>query len=277
MVKTTIYHTYIPQSPLSQFVKFFWSSEGDSLASSQVKLLPIGSIELVINLDYDTIPLFDPSSREQCGSTSSIRLCGIQSQSFIIDNHSQISVMGVRFQPGGSVPFFQIPAKELYNQIISLEELWNFHAEQLRENLLKVPRIKARFLVLERFLFRMMQSQKSHPIIDFALCEFQKSPIPTVNEVTNKIGISNRYFGQLFSDVVGLTPKLFCRIQRLRRLLILLAEKTTVDWSEIALNCGYFDQAHFIHDFRSFAGCCPTTYLKQRGLHPCHILLPNSG
>ncbi|NJL80484.1 MAG: AraC family transcriptional regulator [Richelia sp. RM2_1_2] len=273
MGKTTIYHNYVPQSPLSQFVKFFWSSEGDSLASSQVKLLPIGSMELVINLDSEIIPLFDRTSGERCGSTSSIRICGIQSQSFVIDNHSQISVIGVRFKPGGTVPFFQISTKELHNQVISLEELWNFHAEQLRENLLKAPTIKTRFLVLENFLFRMMQSQESHPIVDFALCEFQKSPIPTVNEVTNKIGISNRYFGQLFSDVVGLTPKLFCRIQRLRRVLILLAEKTTVNWDDIGLSCGYFDQAHFIHDFRSFAGCTPTEYLKQRGLYPCHILL----
>ncbi|NJL61240.1 MAG: helix-turn-helix domain-containing protein [Methylacidiphilales bacterium] len=273
MVKTTIYHSYVPRSPLSQFVKFLWSSEGDRLPTSQVKLLPIGSMELVINLDSDTIPLFDRTSRERCGSTSSMRLCGIQSQSLIIDNHSQISVMGVRFQPGGSVPFFQIPAKELHNQVISLEKLWNSHAEQLRENLLKAPTIKTRFLVLERFLFRMMQPPKPHPIVDFGLREFQKSTIPTVNEVTNKIGISNRYFGQLFSDFVGLTPKSFCRIQRLRLVLLLLAGKTCVNWSEIALNCGYFDQAHFIHDFRSFAGCGSTTYLKQRGSHPCHILL----
>jgi AraC-like DNA-binding protein len=275
MLKTTIYHSYVPQSPLSQLVKFFWSSEGDSLASSQVKLLPIGSMELVINLNSDTIPLFDRTSRERCGSTSSMRLCGIQSQSLIIDNHSQISVMGVHFQPGGSVPFFQISARELHNQVISLGELWNFHAEKLRENLLQAQTIKTRFLVLEHFLLRMMQPHEPHPIVDFALREFQKSSVPMINEVVNKIGISNRYFGQLFCDFVGITPKSFCRIQRLRRVLLLLAGKTCVDWNDIALTSGYFDQAHFIHDFRSFAGSSPTIYLKQRGLYPCHTLLPN--
>lgn len=273
MLKTTIYHSYVPQSPLSQLVKFFWSSEGDSLASSQVKLLPIGSMELVINLNSDTIPLFDSSSREQCSSTSSMRLCGIHSQSFIIDRYSQISVMGVRFQVGGTVPFFPIPPRELHNQVISLGELWNFHAEKLRENLLQAQTIKTRFLVLEHFLLRMMQPHEPHPIVDFALREFQKSSVPTINEVVNKIGISNRYFGQLFCDFVGITPKSFCRIQRLRRILLLLAGKTGADWSDIALTSGYFDQAHFIHDFRSFTACNPTTYLKQRGSYPCHILL----
>ncbi len=117
-----------------------------------LQLLPIGSIELVINLNSDTIPLFDRTSRERCGSTSSMRLCGIHSQSLIIDSHSQISVMGVRFQASGSVPFFPIPPRELHNQVISLGELWNFHAEKLRENLLQAQTIKTRFLVLEHFL-----------------------------------------------------------------------------------------------------------------------------
>ncbi len=273
MGQTMIYHTYIPRPPLSQFVKFLWSSEGNDIPTPMLQLLPIGSMELVINLDADTIPLFDRTSRERCGSTSSMRLCGIHSQSLIIDNHSQISVMGVRFQPGGTVPFFQISPSELHNQVISLGELWNFHAEKLRENLLQASTIKTRFLVLEHFLLRMMQPHEPHPIVDFALREFQKSSVPTVNEVTNKIGISNRYFGQLFCDFVGITPKSFCRIQRLRRVLLLLAGKACVDWNDIALTSGYFDQAHFIHDFRSFTACNPTTYLKQRGSHPCHILL----
>jgi AraC-like DNA-binding protein len=148
----------------------------------------------------------------------------------------------------------------------------------LRENILKAPTIKTRFLVLESFLLKMinrMQLPAQHPIVDFGLREFEKSPTPKIQEVTNQIGIINRYFGQLFSDVVGLTPKLFCRIQRLRRVLFLLVEKTHADWNDVALTCGYFDQAHFIHDFRSFAGCTPTDYLKQRGLHPCHVMLPN--
>jgi AraC-like DNA-binding protein len=96
-----------------------------------------------------------------------------------------------------------------------------------------------------------------------------------VGAVIDKIGLSTRHFNQLFRDQVGLTPKLFCRVQRLRQVLYLLAGKERVDWLDIALKCGYFDQAHFIHDFRTFALCTPTVYLEQRGVHSCHILLPN--
>jgi hypothetical protein len=70
-----IYHTYIPRSPLSQFVAFFWSSEGDDLPQVQVRLLPIGSMEIVINLREDSITLYERHSRAQRGSTSGSRLC----------------------------------------------------------------------------------------------------------------------------------------------------------------------------------------------------------
>ncbi|BAY66780.1 AraC family transcriptional regulator (plasmid) [Calothrix brevissima NIES-22] len=272
-----IYHTYIPRSPLSKFVKFLWSSEGDNLPSSRVKLLPIGSMELLINLRENTIPLYDSNTGEQCGSTSSMRIMGIHSQSLIIDNHSQISVMGVRFQAGGSVPFFQLPIKELHNRVISLNELWSARANELREKLLKVSQLETRFRILEHYLLTMVQSSPQHPVVDFALDKFANLHPPTVREITNQIGISPRYFGQLFSNCVGLTPKLFCRIQRLRRVLCLLAGKThtDTDWTDIAFTCGYFDQAHFIHDFRSLALCTPSEYIKHRGLHPCHIVLPD--
>ncbi|WP_414570603.1 helix-turn-helix transcriptional regulator [Nostoc sp. CCY 9925] len=121
----------------------------------------------------------------------------------------------------------------------------------------------------------MMQSSQQYPVVDFALHQFAKLQPPTIKEITNQIGISPRYFGELFSNCVGLTPKLFCRIQRLRRVLSLLAGKTHADWTDIAFTCGYFDQAHFIHDFRSLALCTPSDYIKHRGFHPCHIVLPD--
>ena len=279
------YHTYVPRSPLSQFVAFLWSSEGDNLPSAQVRLLPIGSMELVINLHKDEIPLFDPHSRSRCGSTRGSRICGVHSESFIIDNDSQVCVMGMHFKPGGSTPFFALPAGELHNQIVSLDELWNHRAGELcdlpeaaalRYRLLEAPTLETRFLVLEHFLLALMaQPPERHRTVDFALRQFQRLPMPTVRAVTDQIGLSPRHFSQLFRDQVGLTPKLFCRVQRLRQVLYLLAEKKHVDWIDVALTCGYFDQAHFIHDFRTFAGCTPTAYLEQRGLHPCHIVLPD--
>lgn len=277
------YTTYRPRSPLSQFVEFLWFREGDHLPQSQSRLLPIGSMELVINLHEDRIPLFDRQSRAECGSTNGTMICGTHSEGYIIRIDSKISVIGVHFKPGGSTSFLGLPARELYNQRVGLDELWQGRAAELRDRLIAAATLENRFLILEQFLLMMMHlpdrttflQNHRHPVVDFALREFRQMPIPSVSAVTNQIGCSARHFNQLFRDQVGLTPKLFCRVRRLRQVLYLLAGKEHVDWADLAFICGYFDQAHLIHDFRSLAGCTPTEYLAQRGFHPCHVVLPN--
>lgn len=156
---------------------------------------------------------------------------------------------------------------------MSLDELWQGRATELRDRLLEASTWEARFLVLERFLLMVMQPPDRYSAINFALREFDRSPTSSVSAVTDKVGFSARHFNKIFRDRVGLTPKLFCRIRRLQQVLDLVSSKDQVDWTDIAIACGYFDQAHFIHDFRMFANCTPTEYLAQRGFHPCHVVL----
>lgn len=230
-------------------------------------------MELVIDLHEDKIPLFDLCSQTQCGSTKGARICGVYSEGFIIAKDQNCAVMGVHFKPGGSAAFFAISGRELHNQIISLEELWQGSATELRDRLLEKPTTRTRFLTLERFLLRMMQPLDRHPVVDFALQEFERLPTSPVSTLTSQIGLSTRHFKQLFRDRVGLTPKLYCRVRRLQRVLRLIEGKKQIDWVDIAFTCGYFDQAHLIHDFRTFANCTPTAYLAKRGVHPCHVEL----
>lgn len=276
-----IYQTYQSRSPLSQCIKYLWYWEGNNLPKSRSRLLPTGSMELVIDLRDDKIPLFDLYSQAKCGSTKGARICGVHSEGFIIDKNQTTSVIGVHFKPGGNAAFFALPAGELHNQIISLEELWKGDATELRDRLLKESTIETRFLRLEQFLLSMMQppvrgaspKENRHPVVDFALREFERSPVSPVSTVTDQIGFSIRHFNQLFRDQVGLTPKLYCRVRRLQKVLNLLNRRAQIDWMDIAFTCGYFDQAHLIHDFRTFADCTPTEYMTKRGFHPCHVEL----
>ena len=99
----------------------------------------------------------------------------------------------------------------------------------------------------------------------FALREFQGAAgVRTVADVSRKIGLSSRRFIQVFTDEVGLTPKLFCRVRRFQEAVQRIGTGQCVNRASVALDCGYFDQAHFIHDFRDFAGVSPSTYLKFR-------------
>ena len=167
-----LYQTYQPRSPLSQLIEVFWMREGDNLPQTQSYLLPIGSMELIINLHKDCIPLFDYHSRAQIGNTNGLMLCGAHSQGFIINNDNKISMMGVHFKPGGSAAFFSLPAGELHNQQISLAQLWQRRATELRDRLLEAPTWLDRFLVLEQFLLMVMQPPDRYTVVDLAIDEF---------------------------------------------------------------------------------------------------------
>ncbi len=184
-------------------------------------------------------------------------------------------MIGVHFRPGGGAAFFDLPAGELHNEIIALDELWKSRTSELRDRLLQASTTETRFGVLEKFLMQMLRSPEYHPAVDFALEQFRQPEVHPISAIVDQTGFSTRHFNQLFRDQVGLTPKLFCRIQRLQQVLALLSGKSQADWVETVLICGYFEQAHFIHDFRAFADCTPTEYLAQRGFHPCHVVLPN--
>ena len=87
----------------------------------------------------------------------------------------------------------------------------------------------------------------------------------------DRIGYSQRHFNQLFADEVGLTPKRFLRVRRFQRVIASVAGRESVDWADLALRCGYYDQSHFVHDFRSFSGLTPAAYLSHRTPHLNHL------
>jgi AraC-like DNA-binding protein len=101
-----------------------------------------------------------------------------------------------------------------------------------------------------------------------------RTPAPPVSDVADEVGLSARRFIELFKDEVGLAPKLFCRVRRFQRAVRLVHGRTDVDWADVALDCGYFDQAHLIHEFREFSGLSPTAYLRVRSSHLNHVPLP---
>jgi len=115
---------------------------------------------------------------------------------------------------------------------------------------------------------------EGHPAVRYALEQFDAFALfRSVADVTAQIGLSSRRFIEIFRNQVGLTPKLYCRIRRFQKVLAAIDDASEVDWTGVALKCGYFDQAHFIHDFRAFSGVNPTTYLRNR-THRNHVAVP---
>jgi AraC-like DNA-binding protein len=259
--------SYIPAPPLSDFVDQFWYYEGYSQPHAKERLLPDGSMELVFNLNQDQMRVYENNEpRTFRGSL----LVGAHSKFFVIDTAEQTTVVGVHFKPGGAFPFFRLPVGELQDEHVGLDTLWGSRAAGLRDRLLEAPTPDAKFSILEQALLEQVAKPLvRHPAVAYALTQFRVTR--NVSAVTGQIGLSARRFIEVFNNQVGLTPKLFCRVRRFQEVLRHLGKNTHVDWTRVALDCGYFDQPHFIHDFRAFSGINPTTYLAHRTEHLNHV------
>lgn len=258
------YYTYTPAAPLSQFVEHLWYYEVGEVIHQQERVLPSGASQIIIDL----------SPQNYTG----MLMGGARSEYCVIQTAWLSSVMGVSFRHGGAFPFFNLPMAELHNLDVPLDALWNLSlVNELRECLLAAPTLADRFHTLERYLVALLPTElNSHPAVDFALGAFHKAAsAPGVADVTSQIGLSQRHFIQLFSQQVGLTPKRYWRVRRFQRVIRLVASVAQVDWADVAIRCGYFDQAHFIHDFRGFSGLTPTRYLAHRVDGGNHIPLPD--
>jgi len=268
-------YSHIPAPPLSEFVELLWLYEGYQQPHAKERLLPDGSMELVINLNEDLTRVYDPHDTEKVRTLRGPVMVGAHSEFFVIDTAEQHSVAGVHFKPGGAFPFLDVPAAELHNTLVSLEDLWGSMAGQLRERLMEAVTAQDKLHVLEQALLaRAAARLERHPAVAFALREFRGAPhTHTIAEVTGQIGLSAKRFIEVFSGEVGLTPKLFCRVRRFQRVLRRIGGGRPVEWAAVAADCGYFDQAHFIHDFRAFSGINPSAYIAQRTEHLNHVPL----
>lgn len=268
------FFTHIPQPPLSGFVELFWFYDGYFPGShKKERLLPDGSVELVINLKEDEARIYDRENLDKYTRLPGALLCGPHSSFFVIDTAQQDSVVGVHFKPGGAFPFFEMPVSELHNLHVSLEDLWGREAGLLRQRLLESQTPEKKFQVLEECLLaQAFRPLVRHRAVDCALALFRNiHTAPAMTELADQIGISSRRFIQLFSNEVGLRPKAFARVRRFQQVLQNIRTGAEFSWADMAASCGYYDQAHFIHDFKEFSGINPTTYLAQKTQHLNHV------
>jgi AraC-like DNA-binding protein len=266
-----IARAYIPGYPLSNFVALFWYQEGYRPDHQRERVLPDGSGEFIINLSGDHLPIFDAHQPDQWIKGSNCLVYGPRSEFFVIDTAQNRAIMGIHFKPGGVFPFFKLPADELQNQIIPLEILWRSKANELHERLLAATDLNQRFRILEQVLTeQIVQPLTQHNAVKYVLSEFMKGQ-PSVVQLSDQMGISQRRLSEVFRKEVGLTPKLFSRLFRFHSLIVALKQKTAVHWADLSVHHGYYDQAHFIHDFQAFSGLTPQLYFEQRSERPQHV------
>src|SRR4051812_45030988 len=117
------FFTYKPARPLGDFVHTFWDSTYE-LSQPRVRILPRGTIELVINLSDDEIRIYDSGQPEYCRRFPGIVVSGAYAGALDIDPMRHASMMGVHFRPGRAFPVLGAAVGELVNSHRALEELW---------------------------------------------------------------------------------------------------------------------------------------------------------
>lgn len=257
----------IPDGALKDFVYDYWLYENYvPRFHSRERILPSGTIELVINLHDDELRIYDAAGNDSCKRFSGALVSGTYGRTFITDTAEERSVMGVHFKPGGAFPFLGIAPDELVDAHVDLEMLWGRSARDLRERLCVAATPAERLDILEQTLSaHLFRPLEHHAAVATALDEF-RSPLRrlTVRGMAKEVGLSQRRFIRAFAAEVGLTPKLFGRVQRFQKAISLVSvSSATPDWAQVALNCGYFDQSHLIRDFVEFSGFTPGEYFGQ--------------
>jgi len=251
-----------PSAPLAPYVERLWYCDRHQRVQPTERVLPNGRFQLAISLTEDPISaLSDPSG---LGSEiASSLLIGIRSRFSIITTAKLRPAMGVVFRPGGVHAFLNTPTDAFCNKNVPLDLIWGSTAGTLRDRLRTERHLARKFQVLEMALLgRMKERVRLNAAVQYALEVFACTPrVPRVDRIAREAGLSRRRFTQLFREQIGLTPKLFCRVQRFQTALKQIGSGASVDWAQLALTAGYYDQAHLAHEFQDFSGLSPSAYL----------------
>jgi AraC-like DNA-binding protein len=158
-----------------------------------------------------------------------------------------------------------VPPGELTDRHVDLDELWGRRARELRERLCIASTTDQRFAILEAELASRLDQRHAHPAVTHALAALAR-PELRVGDIAKFAGLSQRRLIEVFTAAVGLTPKRFGRVMRFHRAAA-LGRRAAFDWTRIAHECGYYDQAHLIRDFRELAEVTPSDLLRA-SVHP---------
>jgi AraC-like DNA-binding protein len=177
--------------------------------------------------------------------------------------------LGTKFRPGGFRPFAPGPLSALTDRVLALDAVFGADGTDLEQRCLALPRPADALGLVQGFLrVRLPAAAADDP--DLKLVRQLTDSIATappgarVADIAASQGVSVRTVQRLFSDDVGVGPKWVLQRYRLHEALAQLHADSDTDWAQFALGLGYYDQAHFVRDFRALVGRTPAQYARER-------------
>jgi len=256
------YYLFKPENKLSRYVNYLWLCEAYIPQSRYERNLPNGVTDIAINLEGKPYSVFDYNNPGKRIEYSSSVVVGPHTRYVFLTPDTRVNTMGAVLNPGATLALFGIPAYEFQNRIVNLESIIGSGIGEIRSHLSEASTHGEKIKILQAFLLGLVNNDISaNRIIKYAIQELKISDTRvTVQNMVKKFGISQKHFIHLFKNEIGMPPKTFLRICRFHQLLDRLVGQSSPDWTDIALNSGYYDQAHMIHEFKSITGIQPTGY-----------------
>ena len=194
-------------------------------------------------------------------------VAGVQTHKFSRLLQGEARVFGVKFRPGGFRPFYRGSVSDLADRVIPAGRVFGKDLKALEEIALSSCKENEKIQAADAFFHA--RKPQADPMIGLAGqlvdCILQNPGIKTVDDLVRSAGMGKRSLQRLFSEYVGVSPKWVIRRYRLHELIEKFNSDHGLDWSQLALDLGYFDQAHLINDFKSIVGHAPTEYRKLLG------------
>ena len=266
---------HAPHPLLARFVKTAWITEpaAGQAQPAREHVLPTGLMHLVFRLSGPGVRIFDSAVDGRGRALGHALVGGPRAGFYAKDAVAPSHSVGVQLLPGTAQALLGLPADELAGQHVSLEDIWGSHAGLAHEQLLAAATPREALRRLEALLLQRLgagPAQGAHPVILQALRQFDAGM--GVEDAVARSGYSHRQFIRLFSQAVGLGPKLYCRLQRFQKSLPLL--QGPLGLAAVAAEAGYSDQPHFNREFREFAGLTPEQYRLARPVSANHVAVP---
>ncbi|MFH9013319.1 helix-turn-helix domain-containing protein [Streptomyces sp. NPDC017943] len=237
--------------------------------------LPTGGAQLLVNLDRDALT----STPLRCArrSTPGAAVLGPFTGPAVIDPAQQAAVVWVAFRPAGPGPFLPVPVGEVRDELAGLGDLWGADGAVLRERLLEAVAAGGPRAALRTLETVLLERARTPPAPDPAIRRVAlllDRGVP-VAEVADRLGGTPRRLARRCAGELGVPPKRYARVRRFQRLLRRVnAGQPPPDWAALAVDCGYHDQAHLIHEFRAHAGITPGAYAPRSPREGNHVPLP---
>lgn len=256
------YRLYTPNDRLSKYIRCYWSldNQEDSEPHSRERIFPDGCIELIFN-HGDLFVTYNSKGEAEDQPKSFIHG---QLKKFIeVQGQGKVGIFSIRFQPAGLQPFIDFPVSDLTQVFVEVSKIWK-DGSFLEQAMALCQNNEERIAVIENFLESKIENAPDNNDIERCVEEIIRSDgMASIENLASELNMGKRHLERKFLSSVGLSLKLFSRIIRFNNALQLIENKDFRNFTNVAHDGGFYDQAHFIKDFKYFTGLNPKQYFSE--------------